>query len=135
MAHRIAGNCIHGVVKERCSACLPASPVPGFQYGCSDCGSKWTSKNEPNECLVCGGVGTVSSVASLVPNGAEGVKGMDWIKCAQSLPRVGAVVDTKIDDANGVRNEQQLKRSGTLWFLPDGSMYVYYAPTHWRQSQ
>lgn len=19
-----------------------------------------------------------------------------------------------------------------LWFLPDGSMYVYYTPTHWR---
>ena len=42
----------------------------------------------------------------------------------------GVVVRTKIDDANGVRNEGELKRRGRLWFLPDGSMYVYYTPTH-----
>lgn len=44
----------------------------------------------------------------------------------------GVVVETKIDDWRGVRNEGRLKRSGRLWFLPDGSMYVYYTPTHWR---
>lgn len=44
----------------------------------------------------------------------------------------GIVVQTKIDDADGVRNVQTLKRSGNLWWLPDGSMYVYYTPTHWR---
>lgn len=42
------------------------------------------------------------------------------------------VVETKIDDGAGVRNEQPLKRHGRLWFLPDDSMYVYYTPTHWR---
>lgn len=42
------------------------------------------------------------------------------------------VVETKIDDEKGVRNEQTLKRIGNLWFYPDGSMYVYYMPTHWR---
>jgi hypothetical protein len=26
---------------------------------------------------------------------------------------------------------QALKRQGRLWFLPDGSMYVYYHVTHW----
>ena len=41
-------------------------------------------------------------------------------------------VMTKIDDQNGLRNEQRLKRRGKLWFFPDMSMYVYYAPTHWR---
>jgi len=45
----------------------------------------------------------------------------------------GVVVETKIDDANGVRNEGKLKRQGNLWFVPDGSMYVYYRPTHWRE--
>jgi len=40
-------------------------------------------------------------------------------------------VRTKIDDGNGVRNEAYLKRNGRLWFFPDGSMYVYYTPTHW----
>ena len=44
----------------------------------------------------------------------------------------GVVVETKIDDAQGVRNVQPLKRQGRLWFVPDGAMYVYYTPTHWR---
>lgn len=45
----------------------------------------------------------------------------------------GVIVMTKIDDANGVRNDGALYRSGNLWFVPDGSMYVYYRPTHWRK--
>jgi hypothetical protein len=55
-----------------------------------------------------------------------------WNPTHQSLPDNGIVVETKIDDGNGVRNEQTLKRSNNLWFFPDGSMYVYYTPTHWR---
>ena len=43
----------------------------------------------------------------------------------------GVVVRTKIDDKDGVRNVQPLKRRGRLWFTSDGSMYIYYAPTHW----
>ena len=43
----------------------------------------------------------------------------------------GVEVMTKIDDERGVRNEQSLRRQGNLWFFPDMSMYVYYAPTHW----
>jgi hypothetical protein len=56
----------------------------------------------------------------------------NWIRCADKLPPDGEPVATKIDDANGVRNEQSLKRSGRLWFFTDGSMYVYYTPTHWK---
>lgn len=55
-----------------------------------------------------------------------------WIECAKQLPPLNVVVDTKIDDENGERNVQKLKRSGHLWFHPDGKMYVYYTPTHWR---
>jgi hypothetical protein len=55
-----------------------------------------------------------------------------WMETKRGLPKDGLVVDTKIDDEKGCRNEQQLKRSGRLWFYPDGSMYVYYTPTHWR---
>ena len=44
----------------------------------------------------------------------------------------GKVVLTKIDDENGERNVQKLKRLGRLWFVPDGSVYVYYTPTHWK---
>jgi hypothetical protein len=44
----------------------------------------------------------------------------------------GETVLTKISDDDGERNEQRLVRRGNLWWLPDGSMYVYYRPTHWR---
>jgi hypothetical protein len=62
----------------------------------------------------------------------------DWVPLNDRLPDVGVVVETKIDDAGGVRNVQTLKRyqreptTRSLWFVPDGSMYVYYTPTHWR---
>ena len=56
----------------------------------------------------------------------------NWIPLTERLPENHIVVDTKIHDESGVRNEQPLKRAGRLWFLEDGSMYVYYTPTHWR---
>ncbi len=56
-----------------------------------------------------------------------------WNQTEVTLPLDGVEVETKIEDANGVRNEQTLKRRGRLWFFPDGSMYVYYTPTHWRE--
>jgi len=49
----------------------------------------------------------------------------------ETAPEATTVL-TKIDDGTGVRNEQPLRRSGPLWFFPDGSMYVYYTPTHWQ---
>lgn len=55
----------------------------------------------------------------------------EWIKTSDRLPEEGVVVLTKIDDDIVKRNTQTLKRSGNLWFLPDGAMYVYYTPTHW----
>jgi hypothetical protein len=61
-----------------------------------------------------------------------------WILCCQQLPPCGEVVMTKIDDAQGCRNEQTLKRyqreptTRSLWFTPDDAMYVYYDPTHWK---
>ena len=47
-------------------------------------------------------------------------------------------VQTCIWDECGHRNDQTLvakkRNSGSrvLWWYPDGSMYVYYTPTHWR---
>jgi hypothetical protein len=58
------------------------------------------------------------------------VKG--WTRTDESLPPEGRIVETKIHDRDGLRNEGKLKRYGGLWFVPDGSMYVYYTPTHWR---
>ena len=54
----------------------------------------------------------------------------EWVNTKDRLPENGIVVRTKIHDENGSRNEQKLKRSGNLWFYPDGQMYVYYTPTH-----
>jgi hypothetical protein len=48
-----------------------------------------------------------------------------------SLAPVDQVVMTKLDDEHGERNIGPLKRIGRLWYTPDGSMYVYYTPTHW----
>lgn len=58
----------------------------------------------------------------------------NWIETRGRLPDDGVVVETKIDiDENGKHcNVQALKRKDRLWFHPDGSMYVYYTPTHWR---
>ena len=56
-----------------------------------------------------------------------------WNKTAEKLPPEGIIVETKIDDEKGCRNKGQLYRQGSLWFLLDGSMYVYYTPTHWRE--
>jgi hypothetical protein len=58
-----------------------------------------------------------------------------WTPTAEKRPDEGVAVETKVDDAKGVRNVQPLKRLGNLWFFPDGSMYVYYTPTHWRYAQ
>lgn len=56
-----------------------------------------------------------------------------WTRTIDSLPPENQEVETKIDDHMGVRNEQPLMRVGKLWMYPDGSMYVYYTPTHWRE--
>lgn len=56
----------------------------------------------------------------------------NWISIEKELPEEGVLVDTKIDDDKGIRNEAQLKRNNHLWLLSDGSMYVYYNPTHWK---
>ena len=60
----------------------------------------------------------------------RGTKGDGWQPIA-TAPEHTPVL-TKIHDGHGARNEQPLKRQGRLWFCPDGSMYVYYTPTHWR---
>ena len=57
---------------------------------------------------------------------------MQWIETRQERPRDGVVVETKIHDANGIKNELNLKLRDGLWWFPDGSMYCYYVPTHWR---
>ena len=56
---------------------------------------------------------------------------MEW-QSTTDAPE-GGVVMTKIDDDKGERNVAALKRSGRLWFTPDGGMCMYYTPTHYRE--
>jgi len=55
-----------------------------------------------------------------------------WVACAKEKAPEGVLVETKVHDARGERNVQNLTRRGNLWWTPDGAMYVYYTPTHWR---
>lgn len=57
-----------------------------------------------------------------------------WKPITETEPPQSMAVLTKIDDQLGVRNEVVLKRKGRLWFFEDGSMYVYYTPTHYLQT-
>ena len=63
----------------------------------------------------------------------EGVEMSEWQPIA-SAPE-GVVINTMIADELGVRNETTLKKRGNLWWFADGSMYVYYTPTHWRPDE
>ncbi len=54
---------------------------------------------------------------------------MNWTRTDQELPPEGKAVDTISPGGQ----ETQLKRTGKLWFYPDGSMYVYYTPEFWKE--
>lgn len=51
----------------------------------------------------------------------------------ETAPR-GQVIRTRINDADGIRNDQYLKLGITnnLWWMPRDEMYVYYTPTEWQ---
>ncbi len=53
-----------------------------------------------------------------------------WLPIADAPE--GVVVNTRINDSSGPRNEARLKRRGRLWWLPSGEMYVYYSPTEYQ---
>lgn len=44
----------------------------------------------------------------------------------------GELVEATIIDEVGHRPVERLRRSGRLWFVPDGTTYVYWSPSHWR---
>jgi hypothetical protein len=56
-----------------------------------------------------------------------------WWRTDEVPAPEGIIVDTKISDIGGERNHQRLFRKGRLWYFDDGSMYVYYTPTHWSE--
>ena len=52
-----------------------------------------------------------------------------WISITERMPESGRVV-TVLTPGGDVR---PLKYGDNLWWLPDGSMYVYFTPTHWTE--
>jgi hypothetical protein len=60
---------------------------------------------------------------------------VQWKPITTIDPPERVTVLTRIDDGYGARNECRLYRQGRLWFLADGSMYVYYTPTHYAEEK
>lgn len=57
-----------------------------------------------------------------------------WERISDEYPKDNTLVYTCIQDENGnKRNEQILKRHSNLWWQPDGKVYVYYTPTHFKE--
>lgn len=57
-----------------------------------------------------------------------------WKVITKVQPPQGVVVLTKIYNEGVSWNEQELVRKGSLWFFPDMSRYVYYPPTHFKET-
>jgi hypothetical protein len=55
----------------------------------------------------------------------------EWRMVESGFSPEGIFVMTKIEDKEGTRNQQPMRRQGRLWFTKDG-VYVYYTPTMWR---
>lgn len=51
-----------------------------------------------------------------------------WIRTEKQLPEERVVV--RAMDSSGAIHT--LKRINNLWFVPDGSMYVYFTPQFWQ---
>lgn len=56
----------------------------------------------------------------------------DWIPVGAELPPIGVVVETKVDDADGVRSECLLGLNGYGWYEYGGNWFAVAIPTHWR---
>lgn len=54
-----------------------------------------------------------------------------WQYTEQCKPPENVLLDT----TNSQGDVSQLKRIGNLFFVPDGTMYVYYVPKMWRVAQ
>jgi hypothetical protein len=52
-----------------------------------------------------------------------------WTRAEDRLPPDGVLVETISEGGM----PSTLKRSGNLWFVPDGEMYVYYGVRYWRE--
>lgn len=52
---------------------------------------------------------------------------VQWHRVSEVPPPEGVPVRTLTDTGM----ESVLKRNGNLWWLPDGSMYVYFRPVFW----
>lgn len=59
------------------------------------------------------------------------MKEEDWISLKHQLPPNGVIVNTM----NSAGQITELKHQDRLWFIPDGSVHVYYEPQFWKPIQ
>lgn len=55
-----------------------------------------------------------------------------WYSCTHQSPPEGVEVLTMVVTPEGESNCRTLLRRRTVWYLPGGTVRVYYKPTHWR---
>lgn len=53
-----------------------------------------------------------------------------WTLVTETLPPIGQVVEVRTPGG-----DTRPLKFDRMWWLPDGSMYVYFTPTHWRVMQ
>lgn len=53
-----------------------------------------------------------------------------WTPTTRALP----TTDTPVETITPGGDQRTLRYHSGLWWLPDGSMYVYFTPTHWREA-
>lgn len=55
-------------------------------------------------------------------------------KFTQTTPAPeGVILDTKYHDDDGCMHKRPMILRDRVWGSPDGELYVYYRPTHWRE--
>lgn len=52
----------------------------------------------------------------------------NWYDVESNPPESGTLVECTTPGGD----VRVLKRSGNMWFVPDGSVYVYFTPVKWR---
>lgn len=59
---------------------------------------------------------------------------MSWKKFGPyNQPNQDEVVETCVIDEGGQRMESKHLWRNYRWWTPDGEMYIYYNPTHWKR--
>lgn len=141
VSNLVACECISMIREKDSSPDQRKKPIPGSRRNWSE-----VARHRHAEGFVCWILEDVEELEVRLPwRGAQGIWDVpdfdiknaltSWIRTVDAKPADGEIVETKVHDGISCRNEQNLQRSGQLWFIPNASLHVYYTPTHWRPIQ